>query len=359
MNFGRLARCSVAERIRLYKKFSRNLLVPEALARRREIGDGAKLLYAKLRQYEGKNGEARPKIATLAADLGKSRRRIEAYIAELVKLGLIEVELRRASHRPSRYVFLDHPWLFDREPNASSDVASDVRGHDERDVTARASDATDDVSAHVATAVAVDEGQRDEGQETEKGHSRNSAMPSECVSPEPPRPQGLGATQPDGAAEAVRGKESQTASARLSETRASESSAFTGGHDRDGLVADLEAHYQAAATRWTGTRQGKWARRERKVACELLAGHEADDIKAAVTFMFEKWPDLGIPGVPHLGLLLTGWGPGVFSRSQGFQPLRPASDKTGRMRGEYDRESADRSPIIGWGKRARAIDASN
>lgn len=339
----------MAERIRLYKKFNRNLLVPEALARRSEIGDGAKLLYAKLRQYEGKHGEARPKVATLAADLGKSRRRIEAYIAQLVKLGLIEVELRRASHRPSLYVFLDHPWLFDRDTNAASDVGAD----DERDVTPAVRDATDDVSAHVETAAAVDEGQREEGQEIDKGHSRDSAVPSERVSSEPRRRQGLGANQADDAA-----AESQAASARLSETRASESSALSAaGHDRDGLIAELEAHYQATATRCTGTRQGKWVARERKVACELLEGHQADDIKSAVTFMFENWSDLDIPGVPHLGLLLTGWGPSVFSRSQGFRPMRP--DKAGRMRGEYDRESADRSPKIGWAKRARSVDASN
>lgn len=344
----------MAERIRLYQKIKRNLLVPEALARRREISDGAKLLYAKLRQYEGRVGEARPKVATLAADLAKSRRRIEAYIAELVELGLIEVELRRASHRPSRYVFLDHPWLFERETNDPSHVGSDVGAHAERDVTPSASDATDDVSAHVASAVAVDEGHREEGQQIDKGHSRISAVPSERVSIEHPRRLALGANQPDGTA-----AESQTATARLSEMRASESSAFSGGYDRNRLVAELEAHYQATATRCTGTRQGKWVGRERKVACELLAGHEADDIKAAVTFMFEKWPDLGIPGVPHLGLLLTGWGPSVFSRSQGFRPLRPAGDKTGRMRSEYDHESAARSPIIGWSKRARAVDASN
>jgi hypothetical protein len=55
-------------------------LCPNWLMRRRELSHGAKLCYARLAQYSGKNGVCRPKLATLAMQLGVGERQPEEQV---------------------------------------------------------------------------------------------------------------------------------------------------------------------------------------------------------------------------------------------------------------------------------------
>jgi DNA-binding transcriptional ArsR family regulator len=99
------------QRIRLFKRFEHFVLIPDSLSWRPNISPGAKLLYGKYSEYEGKESVSRQSVSELALDLGVSKRSIKYWTAELVKLGLIEVVLRRGQHCPSVIHFLDHPWL--------------------------------------------------------------------------------------------------------------------------------------------------------------------------------------------------------------------------------------------------------
>lgn len=73
----------------------------------KELSQGAKLCYARLRQYAGKEGVAFPKQITLAEELGVNSRQVRGYIKELVKIGLIDSEQIGLGHS-NRYYFLDH-----------------------------------------------------------------------------------------------------------------------------------------------------------------------------------------------------------------------------------------------------------
>ena len=84
--------------------------VPNWLMERQEISPGAKLCFARLAQYAGKNGRAFPAQETLAAALGVTVRQVQRYIAELIKAGLIETRQERKG-TPNHYVFLEHEWM--------------------------------------------------------------------------------------------------------------------------------------------------------------------------------------------------------------------------------------------------------
>lgn len=85
-------------------------LVPNWLMRREDLSDGAKLLYARLQQYQGEDGDIKPKISTLAAELGKSERVVQNLIAELKEVKLIRVLDRRSLCTSNMYEILAHPW---------------------------------------------------------------------------------------------------------------------------------------------------------------------------------------------------------------------------------------------------------
>ena len=92
-----------------YKMFSSSM-IPNWLLERKEISAGAKLCYARLAQYAGKNGECFPLQKTLAQELGVSPRTVRDYISELVVQGLI-VSQQTGLTKPNRYFFLKHPWM--------------------------------------------------------------------------------------------------------------------------------------------------------------------------------------------------------------------------------------------------------
>lgn len=94
-------------------------MIPNWLQCRKEISPGAKLAYARLAQYAGKDGECFPKQETLAAELGVSERTANEYIRALVRFKLIEKE-RPGLGRANRYFFLDHPWIHEGQPESAS-----------------------------------------------------------------------------------------------------------------------------------------------------------------------------------------------------------------------------------------------
>ena len=83
--------------------------IPNWLLRRSELSAGAKLTWARLAQYEGADGEARPGQNTLAEAIGVSERQEREYIRELEVNGLIQTT-RRGLGRTNIYVFLWHEW---------------------------------------------------------------------------------------------------------------------------------------------------------------------------------------------------------------------------------------------------------
>lgn len=93
-------------------------MVPNWLQCRPEISQGAKLAYARLAQHAGKGGDCFPKQETLAGELGVGERTANEYVRILVKFGLIEKE-RPGLGKSNRYFFLEHPWIYEGQPETS------------------------------------------------------------------------------------------------------------------------------------------------------------------------------------------------------------------------------------------------
>lgn len=96
----------IGERFNPYKMFHGSW-VPNWLMATKLITPGAKLCYARLARYNGKNGNCFPTIDTLADETGSSDRQVKRYIKELKKQKLL------ASEKPhfgasSTYIFLWH-----------------------------------------------------------------------------------------------------------------------------------------------------------------------------------------------------------------------------------------------------------
>ena len=101
---------AVGKRFNPYRRFSRVSVIPNGLMAYPGLSSSAKLLWARLAQYAGKDGRAYPSVATLAADLGLKKRQIQNLLAELRREGFIESS--RGSGTNS-YYFLLHPCLVD------------------------------------------------------------------------------------------------------------------------------------------------------------------------------------------------------------------------------------------------------
>ena len=123
----------MTKKIRLnpYKLFN-GANIPNWLLERREVASTAKLAYARLCQYAGKDGYAFPRQDTLAAKIGVSQRYTRKVLSELSKFGLIRI-IRRGLGKSNAYEFLEHPWMSgfrkikrgadpDRHPEASPSV---------------------------------------------------------------------------------------------------------------------------------------------------------------------------------------------------------------------------------------------
>ena len=92
-----------------YKLFT-GAMIPNWLLERPEISPGAKLCYARLCQYSGKNGLCFPKQETIAQEIGCSTRQIQRYIRELTIQKLIKSE-KKTFNSPKTYSFIWHEWI--------------------------------------------------------------------------------------------------------------------------------------------------------------------------------------------------------------------------------------------------------
>lgn len=116
------AKLSGAPTIRPFDRFSkaRKAWLPEELMRRPEISSNAKLVYARLARFEGRNSAAYPKLNTLAEELGLSWSTVQRAVTELVEAKLLRIKVRRGQHRPNKFEFLDHPWFDEKKPPAKA-----------------------------------------------------------------------------------------------------------------------------------------------------------------------------------------------------------------------------------------------
>ena len=87
---------------------SSGIFVPDALLACRAISDGAKLLWARLARYAGTRGQCFPLLSTVAANLGRSERQVQRYLAELVHEHFL-VTQQRGFNKSNAYQFLWHP----------------------------------------------------------------------------------------------------------------------------------------------------------------------------------------------------------------------------------------------------------
>lgn len=92
-----------------YKLFCGSF-IPNWLMERSEISAGAKLCFARLTQFAGRDGKCYPKLETLAQSLGVKVRTINKYVSTLKNFKLIKV-CRCGPHSPNQYLFLEHPWM--------------------------------------------------------------------------------------------------------------------------------------------------------------------------------------------------------------------------------------------------------
>jgi len=84
--------------------------IPNWLMERTEISQGAKLCFARLAQYAGKEGIAFPHQETLAKDLGVKERQVRSYLSELKNCKLIIVEIQGLG-KPNLYKFCYNEWF--------------------------------------------------------------------------------------------------------------------------------------------------------------------------------------------------------------------------------------------------------
>ena len=103
-----------------YKLFQ-GAFIPNWLMQRTEISPSAKLCYAKLCQYAGKDGICFPKQEKIANNIGLKRRWIINCLNELETLRLIK-SIRIGWRCSNRYKFLYHSWMGDVQDNALLDV---------------------------------------------------------------------------------------------------------------------------------------------------------------------------------------------------------------------------------------------
>jgi hypothetical protein len=83
--------------------------LPNGLLERTDLSPGAKLAYARLCQFAGRDGRAYPSIATLGRKIGIKQSRARELVAELEKAKLIA--RRPAPGKTNRFVFLWQEWI--------------------------------------------------------------------------------------------------------------------------------------------------------------------------------------------------------------------------------------------------------
>lgn len=76
--------------------------VPNFILESKEVSVGAKLTYAMLLKYAREHDQCFPGQDRLAVDIGSGRRSVVRYIAELQRVGLIDIK-RQGQGRPNIY----------------------------------------------------------------------------------------------------------------------------------------------------------------------------------------------------------------------------------------------------------------
>ncbi len=114
--------------------------IPNAVLRCRDLSVRAKLVFGRLCQYAGENGEAFPSYRALAQEVGVERRRAISAVRELEDFGLIRTVSRwRNDGAPSSnvYVFLWHSIFQEQLEACPPGVQKDTRGGVVSDTTPR------------------------------------------------------------------------------------------------------------------------------------------------------------------------------------------------------------------------------
>ncbi|MGD0884352.1 MAG: helix-turn-helix domain-containing protein [Thermodesulfovibrionales bacterium] len=108
--------------------------LPNWLLKHEEISPGAKLCYARLAQFAGRDGECFPAQTTLAAEIGTGERQIRRYLSELEDQGLIDI-VQVGLNQPNHYRFLWHPWMDEDNGAKKEPPGKGERGKDRPDRT--------------------------------------------------------------------------------------------------------------------------------------------------------------------------------------------------------------------------------
>jgi hypothetical protein len=105
-------------------------IIPNAISRSTELSSTAKLVFGKLCQYAGQNGQAYPSYKTLAGDVGVERRQAIRAVKELVDYGLIKPVGRKkgdGGFTSNIYAFLWHQ-TFSNDGLTDPGDKNDTRG---------------------------------------------------------------------------------------------------------------------------------------------------------------------------------------------------------------------------------------
>ena len=98
----------IGDRFNPYKEFV-GAWIPNWLLKRDEISSNAKLVYARLAQYSGKDGACFPLQETIATETGLSYHQVRRALYQLKRNRLIDI-VHHGLTRPNSYHFLVHKW---------------------------------------------------------------------------------------------------------------------------------------------------------------------------------------------------------------------------------------------------------
>jgi len=101
--------------------------IPNWLMLQKEITPGMKLVYARLCQFAGENGECYPSVTTISRETGIGESQVKDNLKKLKDLKLIE-STRRGLGKTNVYIFLEHKWMqLSREPESRLSVGAESR----------------------------------------------------------------------------------------------------------------------------------------------------------------------------------------------------------------------------------------
>ncbi len=99
-----------------YRRF-RGAFIPNAIMEYREISQSAKLLWARLAQHAGEDGDCRPSLKKVAAEIGLGESAARDALRQLERQCLLLVKERIVNNqqRSNQYFFLDHEIFHDQK----------------------------------------------------------------------------------------------------------------------------------------------------------------------------------------------------------------------------------------------------